>query len=377
MDFELTRENIMIRTEIRKWVNRECTREIVRELDEADAFPEALFSKLAALGFCGLIVPEALQGEGQKILGACLVTEEIAVRYPVLAACYTAPTFWGGYLIGRLGSEDQKNRYLPLCAEGQFVPVPLLSGIEEHSENTAHRVQAVADGDDQVISGEAPFVLLADQADLLIVPAWSDSGLSLLLVENTADGLTVTPIEKVGYKGLGLCRVSFDRVRVRRTDILGGADAEGKGQAALKTIQDTTLLAAGAAAVGMAQGAFDYALQHARQRVQFGQAIGRFTAISHQFADSAARIEAARFAVYRAAWSAEQNKPFSREAAMAKLLAEQIAVSAAMEGLQVYGGYGYTMEYDMQRYVRDAAAMPFFGLQTASVKDRIASTIGL
>jgi alkylation response protein AidB-like acyl-CoA dehydrogenase len=377
MDFELTRENIMIRNEIRKWVNRECTREIVRELDEADAFPEALFGKLTALGFCGLIVPEALQGEGHKVLGACLVTEEIAGRYPVLATCYSSPTFWGGHLIGQLGSEEQKTRFLPLCAEGQFLPVPVLTESEDDPKSVTPQIRVVADGDDRVISGEKPFVLLADKADLLIVPARSEQDFSLLLVEKDTEGLSVIPVEKVGCNGIGLCRVVFDQVRVTRENILGGAAAEGQGLGQLKMIQDITLLAAAAAAVGMAQGAFDYALQHARQRVQFGQPIGRFTAISHLFANSAARIEAARFAVYRAAWLAEQDKPFSREATMAKLLAGEIAVGAAMEGLQVLGGYGYTMEYDSQRYVRDAAAISFMGIQTEGVKDRIALTLGL
>jgi len=189
--------------------------------------------------------------------------------------------------------------------------------------------------------------------------------------------MTIEPVEKLGYKGANFCRVRIEATEVCEDDILGGPDQLGHGDQQWQQILDIALLAVTSEAVGLAQGAFDYTLNYARQRVQFGQVIGTFNVIRNMLVELAYDIEAARLLLYRAAWLADQQKPFSREISMAKCRASETARRAAMDGLQIYGGYGYTMEYDIQRYVRDAMSLTTAGASLESLKARIGAGYGL
>jgi alkylation response protein AidB-like acyl-CoA dehydrogenase len=171
--------------------------------------------------------------------------------------------------------------------------------------------------------------------------------------------------------------VRFDAVGVDHNDILGGPDQLGCGDQQWNPILNIVLLAVASEAVGLAQGAFDYTLDYAKQRVQFGQAIGKFNVIRNTLAELAYGIEAARLLLYQAAWLADQQQPFAREISMAKCQACEIARRAAMDGLQIYGGYGYTMEYDIQRYLRDAMSLAAAGASLESLKARIGDGYGL
>jgi alkylation response protein AidB-like acyl-CoA dehydrogenase len=381
VDFELNREDTMIRDAIRDWVSKECTREVVGELDEMGAFPEKLFKKLSKLGFCGMIVPEEYEGEGKNILGACLVVEEIAFAYPALASCYISPTFFGGAIISELGSDEQKNRILSKIASKSNITSLAFS---EPEDPDAEVIKAAAkkQGDGFVITGEKAYVSLADQADLLILLArTSDSeagdDLTLFCLDGKADGIDIKHSETMGYRGANTCRISLTNVTAEPSDILGGEGQLGHGRRQLAVVNDLIQLAYAASAVGMAQGAFEYALQHAKQREQFGQVIGRFPAIGHMLTDGACKIDAARLMVYRAAWMANKGKICSKEIFMARCMGAEVAVKAAMDGLQVLGGYGYTMEYDIQRYIRDSVALFSVGKSLDSLKEHIGASYGL
>ncbi len=381
MDFELNRENSMIRSAIRDWVTKECTREVVGDLDEKGEFPGKLFKKLGKLGFSGMIIPEEYEGEGKNILGACLVVEEIAYAYPALASCYISPTFFGGAIISELGNEQQKDRYLSKIARKSAVTSLALS---EPNDADAEIILATADkqADGYILNGEKAYVSLADQADLLIVLARTseskeDDDLTLFCVDAKAEGIDIQPVETMGYRGANACNVQFKGVPLIPVDILGGEQNIGQGRRQMVLINDLVQLAYAASAVGMAQGAFDYALQHAKQREQFGQVIGRFPAIGHMLSDVACKIEAARLMVYRAAWMSDAGKSCSKEINMARCIGAEVAVKAAMDGLQVLGGYGYTMEYDIQRYVRDSVALFSSGKSLDSLKEQIGATFGI
>jgi alkylation response protein AidB-like acyl-CoA dehydrogenase len=383
MDFKLSREDAMIKDAIHDWVSRECTREVIAEMDERNEFPAKLAKKLSQLGFCGMMIPEEIGGEGRNVLGACIITETIAAVYPALARWYTGPTFYGGAVISALGSEDQKQTYLPKCAEGRLA-VALAPG-ETDAGSDPLRVQTSAKGrgDQFHVSGEKQYISNADKADLLLAAALhensgpGDQAFSFLCINTQKPGVTIEPVEKLGYKGANFCRVRIEATEVCKDDILGGPDQLGRGDQQWQQILDIALLAVTSEAVGLARGAFDYTLNYARQRVQFGQVIGTFNVIRNMLVELAYDIEAARLLLYRAAWLADQQKPFSREISMAKCRASETARRAAMDGLQIYGGYGYSMEYDIQRYVRDAMSLTTAGASLESLKARIGAGYGL
>lgn len=383
MDFKMSREDATIKGAIYDWVSKECTRDVVAEMDESNKFPAQLAKKLSQLGFCGMMIPEENGGEGRNVLGACIVTETIATVYPALARWYTSPTFYGGAVISALGTEDQKQAYLPKCATGKLAVA--LAHTESDLDPDLERIQTAVknDGDHLLVSGEKQYISIADQADLLLVSARSDradaeaQSFSFFCINRKSPGVTVEPIEKLGYKGANFCKVRIDAVGVDPNDILGGPDQLGCGDQQWNQILNIALLTVSSEAVGLAQGAFDYTLNYAKQRVQFGQAIGKFNVIRNMLAELAYAIEAARLLLYRAAWLADQQQPFAREIAMAKCQACETARRAAMDGLQIYGGYGYSMEYDIQRYLRDAMSLTAAGASLESLKARIGAGYGL
>jgi alkylation response protein AidB-like acyl-CoA dehydrogenase len=260
-----------------------------------------------------------------------------------------------------------------------------LAQTESDSGTDLTRIQTTAkkNGNQFLISGEKQYVSHADRANLLLVPARHenpddpDQNFSFFCISAKAPGMAVEPVEKLGYKGVNFCRLSIDAVKLDETDILGGPDKLGAGDQQWQQILDIALLAVTSEAVGLAQGVFDYTLDYARQRVQFGQAIGKFNVIRNMLAELAYDIDAARLLLYRAAWLADQQQPFSQEISMAKCQAGETARRAAMQGLQIYGGYGYTMEYDIQRYVRDAMSLTTAGASLESLKARIGAAYGL
>lgn len=382
MNFELSREEAMVKDAIRDWVSKECPRDLVAQLDEADEFPSKLLSKLAKLGFSGMTVPEAYGGEGRNILGTCLVIEQIANLYPALARCYGAKTILGGALIDALGSDEQKAIYLPQCAKGKLL-VAFAHG-EKTNTNQPLKLRENGKGSPgYVLNGEKHYVSNADQAQLLLVSACVDDNDSnqgenhaFLLLDPHLEGITIEPVAKIGYKGAQSCRVHFDHVTPDKNALLGGERAESNTSLGPQ-IMDFFLLSVSAEAVGLAQGVFDYTLKHARQRVQFGQAIGKFPAIRRRFAEMACQIDAARLLLYRACWLADRGKSFHREASMAKFTAGETAYRCAMDGLQIYGGYGYTMEYDIQRYIRDAVCLAPADTEQSAIATRIGHGMGL
>ena len=383
MDFKLSREDAMIKDAIYDWVSKECTRDVVAEMDESNDFPAKLAKKLSQLGFCGMMIPEEIGGEGRNVLGACIITETIATVYPALARWYTGPTFYGGAVISALGSEDQKQTYLHKCATGKLAVA--LAHTESNSDSNPARMQttAEADGDRLLVSGEKHYISIADKAELLLVTAChansdsKDQTFSFFCIKRKSAGVTVEPIEKLGYKGANFCHVRLDAVEVDHQDILGGPGQRGCGEPQWNQILNIALLAVASEALGLAQGAFDYTLAYAKQRVQFGQAIGKFNVIRNMLAEIACAIEAARLLLYRAAWLADQHQPFTREISIAKCQACEAARRAAMDGLQIYGGYGYAMEYDIQRYLRDAMSLTAAGASLESLKARIGAGYGL
>ncbi|MCP4114533.1 MAG: hypothetical protein GY737_03880 [Desulfobacteraceae bacterium] len=377
MDFELNSEERMIQKAVRDFVTKELPQGVVRELDDMGQFPAKQLTALAKLGFLGMTVPEALGGEGENIVGACIVAEELAMGYPALAACYCNAVFNSGAVLAALGSDEQQSRLLPGIARGErWVALALAEG-DEDLEQVSTR--ADAEGSGFVISGEKKLVALGDVADMFLIFARTGTGdeRALFFVDAAAPGITLNRVETLGCRGENLVNVALDRVRVENQAILGGMDRRITAPEQLEMIRNFQLLGIGAQALGMAQGAFGLGLAHAKKRVQFDRVIGKFTAIQEKFSDLICEIVGAKFLVYNAALRASAGKKITREAAMAKTAAARIAVKASMDGLQVFGGYGYSMEYDIQRYVRDAAGTLSAGVSNDSLGLIIAESMGL
>lgn len=378
MEFKLSRENRMIRDAIHDWVTKECPRDRIEDWDAADRFPVSLSKKLSRLGFCAMTVSEDRGGEGRNIQGACIVAAELAARFQPLARWYTHQAFLGGMLIEALGDDNQKKTLLPDCAAGRLLVTP--AGI---GDSQAPMAGFLNDGTATYrLTGESTYVTLADQAKRLLVPAIADEDSpdgqsTVFLVAADSPGVTITPVEKIGCRGARYCRVMLDSVVLDASDILGGASARDRGADQSQAIQDISRLMTAAEAVGLARGAFDYTLDYARQRVQFGQAIGKFGALRNRFSEMACDIDAAALLLDRAAWCADNDRVFHREAAMARIKAGDTALRCAMQGLQIFGGYGYTMEYDIQRYVRDTAGLAAAADGEEAARQNIGDLLGL
>jgi alkylation response protein AidB-like acyl-CoA dehydrogenase len=355
MDFTLSAEQEAIKETVRRFMQRECPRENAHALDEQGAFPAELLLRIAGLGFCGLNVPETYDGGGLDMLGTAIVIEEIAALSPALAELYASVSLTGGWVLTRFGSLFQQREYLPQVAQGAL-KFTLACG-DELAEGG---LRADPSSEGFLLSGWAPFVSLAQRADYMIVPARSGAEpnhLTLFLVPAHQPGVQLQPVQTVGERGLEAAQVSFEAVRLAPEQVLGGAEQAGKGQAQLETLTALERLAGAAIGLGLAQSAYIYSLNYARERSQFGQPILEFEAVEHMLVDLAAGVQSTRWLLYHACWLADQGKPFSLEATFARLQAGSLARQAGLHSVQLLGGYGYMAEYDAQRYLRDSLVL--------------------
>ncbi len=357
MDFRLTDEQEFTRDTLRKFIARECPRDMARALDEQASFPVNLLRKLAGTGFCGLNNPEEYGGGGRNLLGSVLVVEELAAIYPALAGAFSRIALCGGKIISELGNPDQKREWLPGIADGSLL---FTSAIDDDTTEAT----AVREGEAFILNGAKAHVPLARHASHILTLA----GTSLFVVEAASPGIQIEEIEQVGYRGANPGRVTFENVRISADHSLGNQ---------YRYLQAVEQIEAAALGLGIAQGAYDYAAKYARERVQFGQPISQFEAIQHMLVDMAIEIRSARLLLYQACWLADQGQPFALEAAMAKARAVELARNASLRGLHILGGYGFMMEYDAQRYVRDALALLAGSEPVEMLKNQVGELLGL
>jgi len=374
MDFTLTAEHEMIAAAMRSWMERECPREIAREYDEQNIFPEDLYEKLTALGFSGMMIPEEYGGAGRDYVGACIVVERLASLYPALARRYAASSFYGGAVVSELGSDEQKEAYLPGFLSGTS-GVSLALGERGSPLPAELQMRAEKKGDRYLLTGEKSFIGFEGN-DLVITLALTgeeDSSLTAFCIDSRSSNILITPLDKLGYRGVQLGYVQFEAVSVPDTAVLGGAEGVDRGADQWDQIFSRSLLEMAAEAVGLAQGALDYARNYAEERVQFGRPIGDFQVIRHKIARMIYEIEAARLLVYKTAWHAERDEPISQMASMAKCFAGEVSRRTAQECLLIMGGYGYTDDFDAQRYVRDAMTLISTGATLEMLMDSISA----
>lgn len=383
MDFRLSEEQEFIRDTVRRFIARKCPREAARELDERGAFPAELLRQLAETGFCGLNNPEEYGGAGRGLLGSVVVVEELATICPPLAGAFSRVALWGGKVLSEWGSEEQQRAFLPGIAGGSLLFTGAVAESSPDGGATGAGASAVRLGDEFILNGEIAHVPLAREAHFVLTPARVELGAdpnavtSMLVVDAASPGIRLTETPKIGFRGAGLWRMAFEAVRVPASGVLGGVASLGRGREQCQSLLAIEQVETAAIGLGIAQGAFDYAARYAKERVQFGQAIVRFEAIQQMLVGMAVEVRATRHLLYEACWRADGGEAFGLEAATAKLYAVDTARKVALQGLHVLGGYGFMMEYDAQRYVRDSLALLAGSEPMEALKSSVGGLMGL
>ncbi|CAM5603210.1 acyl-CoA dehydrogenase family protein [Streptomyces aurantiogriseus] len=353
-------EQFIIRT-VHDFVDKEV-KPVVQELEHTNTYPEALIEQMKTLGIFGLAVPEEYGGTPVSTPCYVLITEELARGWMSLAGAMGGHTVVAKLLL-LFGTEEQKRRYLPRMATGEIRATMALTEPGGGSDLQAMRTVARKDGDGgYVVNGAKTWITNSRRSGLIALLCKTDpdatpahKGISILLVEH-GPGLTVSrDLPKLGYKGVESCELSFEDYRVPAHAVLGGV--EGKGFAQMMKGLETGRLQVAARALGVGRAAFEDALAYAQERESFGKPIWKHQSIGNYLADMATSLTAARQLTLYAARAADAGRRVDMEAGMAKLFASETAMQIALNAVRIHGGYGYSTEFDVERYFRDAPLM--------------------
>ncbi|MEV0908001.1 acyl-CoA dehydrogenase family protein [Streptomyces hokutonensis] len=352
-------EQLVVRT-VRAFVDKEV-KPVVRELEHTDTYPEALIERMKGLGVYGLAVPEEYGGAPVSVPCYVLITEELARGWMSLAGAMGGHTVVAKLLV-HFGTEEQKRCYLPRLATGEIRATMALTEPGGGSDLQALRTFARRDADGYVVNGAKTWITNSRRSGLIALLCKTDpdaepahKGISILLAEH-GPGLTVSrDLPKLGYKGVESCELSFDDYRAPGDAVLGGV--EGRGFAQMMKGLETGRLQVAARALGVGRAALEDSLAYAQERESFGKPIWQHQAIGHYLADMATTLTAARQLTLYAAREAEAGRRVDMEAGMAKLFASETAMQIALNAVRIHGGYGYSTEFDVERYFRDAPLM--------------------
>jgi alkylation response protein AidB-like acyl-CoA dehydrogenase len=380
--FGFTAEQEMLRKVVGDFAAKELTPEWLRELDRTGRAPhDEILPKMAALGFTSLVIPREYGGLGGGCVDATVLLEGLGRASLSIASLLNFAIGFGTQTIIAFGTEEQKRHYLPSVCRGEMIFAFSLTEPNAGSDAASIRTRAVRDGDHFVINGTKIFTTGAAEAKCLLVATRTDTskpkhrGISLFLVDPKTPGIRYRPIEKLGMRGAGgLYEVQYEDVRVPGAALLGQLHG---GWDAVKATLERVRLSQAAYCVGSAQQVVEDAVRYAQQREQFGQPIGKFQAISHMLADLHVRADAARWLLYRAAWLVDQGVRCVKEASMANLYATEALLRITSDAMRVYGGYGFTMEFDVQRHLRDARLFVIGDGSSQIQRNLIARAMGL
>lgn len=356
MELELTEAQRTARDTVRRYA-REKLGPIGVDVDRTHRFPAEVIRDLAGLGALGVFIPEQYGGAGLDQVSYALVIEELSVECGSTGTIVSAHASLASWPILALGSEGQRHHFLPRMAAGEWLGCFALTEPQAGSDAARQKTRAVLDGDDYLINGAKNFITNAPQAAVAVVfaltaPDQGVHGISAFAVETARPGWQVVRVEeKMGIHGAHSAQLSFTDLRVPRASLLGG---EGEGfKVAMRTL-DGGRIGIAAQAVGIGRAALEQSLRYAAERRAFGSALAAHQAIQFKLADMAVAIDAARLLTLRAAAVKDAGRQCTAQAAMAKLFASEAAMWTAQEAVQIHGGYGYTKEFKVERYFRDA-----------------------
>lgn len=356
MQFLLSEEHEMIRKMVRDFAKNEVE-PTAAERDEEERFDRAIFDQMGELGLCGIPWPEEYGGIGGDYLGYVIAVEELSRVCASVGVTLSAHTSLAGWPIFKFGNEEQKQKFLRPMAEGKKIGAYGLTEPGSGSDAGNMKTTAKKDGEHYIINGSKIFITNAGDAEIYVVFARTDieagsRGVSAFIVEKGTPGFSFGKKEKkLGIRSSPTLEIIFEDCRVPAENLLG---KEGEGFKIAMMTLDGGRNGIAAQAVGIAQGALDASVNYAKERKQFGKPIGANQGIGFKLADMATKVEAARLLTYQAAWRESEGLPYGKESAMSKLFAGDIAMEVTTDAVQVFGGYGYTKEYPVERYMRDA-----------------------
>jgi alkylation response protein AidB-like acyl-CoA dehydrogenase len=359
MEFKLNEEQKEIKRAVREFCEKEFTPELALEYDQKEDFPMALYKKAAQLGFTSMRIPTEYGGQGYGVLEDCIVVEEMCRVDPGLGVAVSLGNLMVPDVLLKHGSEEQKEKYIPPLARGEKIAAAAFTEPEHGSDITRMDTTAVKKGNEWVINGAKEFITNAPIADTFIILCQTDPnatpshrGQSLFLAEKGTLGLEATKLHgKMGIKPCVTGSLSLSDLKVPETNLVGELN---KGFYYTLELFDGTRITVAAQAVGMAQGAFEKALNYAKTRKQFGQPIINFQGVSFKLAEMAMKIEAARLMTCKAAWLYDKEKPNAMATSMAKAYASRVAMEVTDDAIQIFGGYGYLADYHVERFHRSA-----------------------
>jgi alkylation response protein AidB-like acyl-CoA dehydrogenase len=355
MDFGYTQEQQQLRKTIRKFTEAEIKPHVM-EWDETQEFPTEVFRELGQMGVLGAVFPEELGGSGYSYVDYSIVVEELARVDPSIALSAAAHVSLCTNHIFVAGNDEQRARYIPKLASGEWLGSWALTEPESGSDASGTRTKAVRDGDCWVIDGSKTFITNGHYADVCVVMAVTDRsasshGISAFIVEKGTSGFRPGRKEnKLGMRCSPTSEMIFTGCRVPASQLCG---KQGEGFVDSLRILDGGRISIAALSVGIAQGAYEAALHYSKQRKQFGRFISEFQAVQNKLADMATEIDAARLLTLRAAWLKDNGASVNKESSMAKLYASEAAVRATNEAVQIHGGYGFIKDYPVEKFYRD------------------------
>jgi alkylation response protein AidB-like acyl-CoA dehydrogenase len=355
MEFEYTQEQIQLRKSVRDFAEAEIAPH-VSEWDEDQIFPLDAIKKAGELGFLGALFPEDLGGAGLGYIDYAIIIEELARVDPSVGLIVAAHNSLCTNHIFLAGSEEQRRKYIPKLATGEWIGCWSLTEPEAGSDAGGTRTKAVKQGHCWVLNGSKTFTTNAQYADVCVAMGMTDRaashhGISAFILETGIPGFHVGKKEnKLGMRASATGEVIFTDCRLPESQLLG---KQGEGFVDSLRILDGGRISIAALSVGTAQGAYEAALKYSKQRKQFGRPISEFQAIQNKLADMATEIDAARLLTYRAGWMKDQDRRVTKESSMAKLFASEVAVRVANEAVQIHGGYGFIKDYPVEKFYRD------------------------
>jgi acyl-CoA dehydrogenase len=380
LGFELTDEQKMFQRAVRDFVDNEVPKEYSRQVEASEEFPWELWGKLVDAGFTGVGIEEAYGGQGGGILEQVILDEELSRS---LAGLYwlLGITLFDAKAIASAGTQEQKDRFLPDIAAGKAMFAISLTEPDGGTDVFgAMKTRAEKVDGGWMVNGTKIWSTLAHKADRLFLVARTGTGkrphegVTVFLCDAKAEGVTATPIPKLGMRALGSCEVVFENVFVADEDVLGEVD---KGWMILAETLNSERIMNGANCTGALAGVLEDMVSYSKERMAFGKPIGQMQAVQHMIADTYSGLEISRLLTYRAAWLHVLGKPCGVESTMAKVVASEQCFAGADRGMQVLGGYGYAMEYDMQRYWRDMRLYRVAPINNEMGRNFLAESLGL
>lgn len=356
MDFLLTPEQEMLKESIKNFSQKEI-KPLIKEYDEKGKWPEDLTKKLGEMGILGIAISSEYSGAGYSNVDYVIILEEISKVDPSVGLVVAAHNSLCSNHINLFGSEEQKKKYLTRLASGQTLGAWGLTEAGAGSDAAAIKTRAEKKGDYWVLNGSKLFITNGSLAEITVVMAMTDpekgrNGISAFILEKGMEGFSPGKKEdKLGIRAADTSELIFEDVKVPQENMVG---KEGTGYKAAMTILDGGRVSIAGFSLGIAAGALEESLKYAKERVQFNQPIANFQAIQWMLADGFTELEAARLLTYRAAFLEDQGKKIPKESAMAKLFASELAVKASSMAVQIFGGYGFTKDFPVEKFYRDS-----------------------